>query len=182
MFEYATNLVKNVDNIKVHFMDVVSGTNANCFDDTFSEMLYFYDKLLEAKNPASEELSLYRMRFNIKRSKVVDGYVKIAEKEGSNLYNYLCRNKSILGLDFIKYFNFFLLNELELVSILERVRDSENNINPDREYFLCTAHRSKGLEWSWVKIAQDDWKLCSDDEVNLLYVACTRAKINLNMK
>lgn len=179
MFEYAVNLIKNVDNIKVHFMDVVSGTNANCFDETFAEMLYFYDQLLQSKDPMSDELQIYRMRFNIKRSKQVDGYVKIAEKEGSSLYRYLCRNQNILGLDFQKYFNFFLLNELELVDVLEKVRASENNSNPDNEYFLCTAHRSKGLEWSWVKIANDAWKMNSEEEANLLYVACTRAKHRL---
>ena len=71
------------------------------------------------------------------------------------------------------------MNEFDLIDVLERLRGSEDNDNPEKEYYLVTAHRSKGLEWSWVKIAQDDWKLSTDDEVNLLYVACTRAKNKL---
>lgn len=179
MFEYAVNLIKNNDNCKVHFMDVVNGNNADCFEETFAEMLYFYDQLLEAKDSNSDMLAIYRDSFKIKRSKTIDNYINIAKKEGSDLYRYLCRNKNILSLDLIKFFNFFLMNEFDLIDVLERLRGSEDNDNPEKEYYLVTAHRSKGLEWSWVKIAQDDWKLSTDDEVNLLYVACTRAKNKL---
>jgi hypothetical protein len=70
----------------------------------------------------------------------------------------------------------------------------------DKVAILCTAHRSKGLEWENVEIANDfleiqeieknlpEYKeLTKDDqeyqsfieEINLLYVACTRAKSNL---
>lgn len=180
MFEYAVELVKNADNIKVHFMDIVNGQKGECFDETFSEMLYFYNKLLEAKNPYSETLQIYRSRFNIKRSKNIDGYVNIAKKENSDLYKYLCYNKSVLSLDLAKFFNFFLINEKEIVDVLEKVRGSEDNTNPNKEYYLCTAHASKGREWSWVKIANDDWRLTPDDEINLLYVACTRARNKLD--
>lgn len=179
MFEYAVNLIKNTDNARVHFMDVINGGNADCFDETFSEMLYFYDQLLEAKDSNSELLKIYRQRFNIKRSKNIDGYVNIAKKENSNLYSYLCRNKSILSLDLVKFFNFFLMNECDILNVLEKVRGSEDNVNPEKEYYLCTAHASKGREWSWCKIAEDNWRLTPSDEINLLYVACTRAKHKL---
>lgn len=54
---------------------------------------------------------------------------------------------------------------------------------------ISTAHRSKGLEWPFVVLADDfadlfkeDLKLSTDsigDELNLLYVACTRAQKTL---
>ncbi|WP_297502210.1 UvrD-helicase domain-containing protein [Ferrovum sp.] len=48
---------------------------------------------------------------------------------------------------------------------------------------LTTAHKSKGLEFDHVSIADDFHLLCEDDidrqEANLLYVAVTRAKKNL---
>ena len=180
MFEYAVNLMKELDNIKVHFMDVVNGTNSDCFDEAFSEMLYFYDQLLSSKKGCEEELEIYRSKFRIKRSKNVDAYVNIAKKEGAEFYQYLVRNADILSLDFRKYFDFFILNSQELISVLERLKKSEDCENPDKEYTLITAHRSKGLEWSWVKIADGDkWSMTSDDEANLLYVACTRAKNKL---
>lgn len=180
MFEYAVNLMKELDNIKVHFMDVVNGNNSDCFEEAFSEMLYFYDQLLASKDGCEDILQIYRSKFKIRRSKSVDGYVNIASKEGFRLYNYLIRNSNILSLDFKKFFDFFLMNTNDLIDVLERLKQSEDCENPDKEYTLITAHRSKGLEWSWVKIADGDrWSMSSVDEANLLYVACTRAKHKL---
>lgn len=180
MFTYAVNLMKELDNIKVHFMDVVNGTNSDCFEEAFSEMLYFYDQLLISKPDSKETSEIYRSKFKIRRSKNVDMYINIAKKEGAELYPYLVRNSNILGLDFKKYFDFFILNSHELIDVLERLKKSEDCENPEREYTLITAHRSKGLEWSWVKIADGDkWSMNTIDEANLLYVACTRAKNKL---
>jgi len=182
MFEYAVNLIKQTDNIKVKFMDIVGGGNTGGFDETFADMLYFYDKLLESIPSKSDELLEFRHKFDIKYSKNVNSYVKIAEKEGCGLYAYLCRAKSVLSLDMVRFFNFFLLNEKELVHILEKVRNSEECENPDKTYVLITAHASKGREWSHVKIAEDVWTLNSDEECNLLYVATTRAKHSLDAR
>lgn len=180
MFTYAVNLMKELDNVKVHFMDVVNGTNSDCFEDAFSEMIYFYDQLLMTKPNSEETSTIYRSKFKIKRSKNVDSYINIAKKEGYELYPYLVRNSNILSLDFKKFFDFFILNAHELIDVLERLKKSEDCENPEREYTLITAHRSKGLEWSWVKIADGDkWSMSTTDEANLLYVACTRAKHKL---
>ncbi len=57
---------------------------------------------------------------------------------------------------------------------------------------FCTAHKSKGLEWTRVKLANDFPRLTDDtgllpprripeEEVNLLYVAVTRAKEDLEV-
>jgi len=177
LFEYAVNLINNLENVKVKFMDVVNGNNSDSFEDAFSEMLYFYYKLLESKN--IDKANEFKSKFRFEYSKTIDTFIKIAEKQNTNFYNYLCRNKIILPLDLCKFFNFFLLNEMQIIDVLEKVRASEDNLNADREFYLVTSHRSKGLEWSWVKIADDEWSLKSDDEVNLLYVACTRAKHKL---
>ena len=45
---------------------------------------------------------------------------------------------------------------------------------------MCTAHRAKGSEWPYVIIAADNWNIQNEDEINLLYVACTRAKYKLD--
>lgn len=98
------------------------------------------------------------------------------------LYHYLYRNKSILPLDFAKYFNFFLLNELDIIEVLNKVKLSEECENPDKTYTLITSHRAKGLEWDNVKIAPDQWSLKTDSECNLCYVAVTRARYKLDAK
>lgn len=174
LFEYAVNLINNADNIRVKFIDVVNGNKVGDFDSVFSEMLYFYDKLLESSK--CECLDEFRVKFRIVPNKIVNEYVKIAEKEGLPLYRYLYQNKQVLSLDMLRLFNFYLLNERNIVEVLEKVRNSEECENPDKTYTLLTAHSSKGLEFDHVKIADDAWKMNTSDEKSLCYVAVTRAK------
>lgn len=70
----------------------------------------------------------------------------------------------------------------ELINRLEQVNTSSK---PD--IILTTAHKSKGLEYDNVVIA-DDFRFGKENvldmpeqEINLLYVACTRAKKNLQL-
>lgn len=56
------------------------------------------------------------------------------------------------------------------------------------DYVISTAHKAKGLEWNRVHLEDDyQFKLSSldhkisDEELRLLYVACTRAKMSLNI-
>lgn len=70
----------------------------------------------------------------------------------------------------------------EMLVNLQQVNTSKN---PD--VILTTAHKSKGLEWDHVIIA-DDFKFgkespldMPEQEINLLYVACTRAKTTLEV-
>lgn len=56
------------------------------------------------------------------------------------------------------------------------------------DYVISTAHKAKGLEWNRVHL-EDDYQFkinglehkISDEELRLLYVACTRAKSSLNI-
>ena len=56
------------------------------------------------------------------------------------------------------------------------------------DYVISTAHKAKGLEWNRVhleddyqfKLSQLDYKI-TPEELRLLYVACTRAKLSLNI-
>lgn len=70
----------------------------------------------------------------------------------------------------------------EMIENLKKV-----NTSSKYDVVLTTAHKSKGLEWDHVIIA-NDFKLGKDDplsmpeqEQNLLYVACTRAKLTLEL-
>ncbi|WP_019520301.1 UvrD-helicase domain-containing protein [Faucicola boevrei] len=56
------------------------------------------------------------------------------------------------------------------------------------DYIISTAHKAKGLEWGRVQIDDDFYYdvnnqivKISPEELRLLYVACTRAKLNLDM-
>jgi len=68
-----------------------------------------------------------------------------------------------------------------------------NEVSKERnaEVILTTGHKSKGLEWDNVYISKDfSESICKarlgetehiDDEFNLIYVACTRARKKLNI-
>lgn len=173
LFEYAVNLISESDNIKVHFMDVGNNGNADSFEECFNDMLYFYYRLLESYDKQTAED--FKNEFGFRTCKITDNYIKIANKEKQGLYQYLCRNSAILPLDYQKYFKFFVANEIDIIDVIKKVQRSEDCENPNKEYFLSTAHRYKGLEAEHVKIAPDDWSLKTEAEANLCYVACTRA-------
>jgi len=172
LMEKAIQLCQNKRN-KVKFMDVVNGEDAIGFDNIFSEMLYLFDQMLEAKN--SRFLSEFRCKFNIRYSKNIEKYKNIAKKENVNFYNFITRNKGILSLDLAKYLRLFVDNENNIVEILENVRNSEELTEYDMLYELSTVHGYKGKEASWVAICDDKWSLSSAEEVHICYVACSRA-------
>ncbi|MBX9839257.1 MAG: ATP-binding domain-containing protein [Silvanigrellaceae bacterium] len=62
----------------------------------------------------------------------------------------------------------------DILSLLEKFEASLTKEN-ECDVILCTAHKSKGLEWEQVKIGED-YNFKEEDELNLIYVACTRAK------
>lgn len=62
------------------------------------------------------------------------------------------------------------------------INDIKNNVSKTPDVIFTTAHKSKGLEFSNVVLMDDFTELgdkCSDEEVNLIYVAMTRAMDNL---
>lgn len=79
-----------------------------------------------------------------------------------------------------------LANDLgaETPEVADKLRDMNSNSQRDCDIVLSTAHKSKGLEWSSVILADDfckwrpddfSWADVSQEEINILYVAMTRA-------
>ena len=182
MLSKAIDIVSKEDNVKVHFMDMINGGDSNSFDETFNEMLQFTKVLLKDSYGKSNICKEFDKKFPVKvTSKVLKSYMKISEKEDhSSFYEYVAENVASLPLDYIRYFTIFRMLGPDIVTVLEKVRNTELATEFDKEYVLCTAHRAKGLEWEYVIIAPDAWKLDNLDEINLIYVACTRAMRKLD--
>jgi len=75
--------------------------------------------------------------------------------------------------------------------LLRWMEKALNTDDRDADVRFSTAHRAKGLEWNQVKISSDFrmpatdpktglFKLPPEEEVRLLYVACTRAQVKLD--
>ena len=69
--------------------------------------------------------------------------------------------------------------------VIDAVKRCETNKRPN--ILITTAHKSKGLEWNKVRLA-DDFRVVNSEgltrdqqEVNLLYVAVTRAKVDIDV-
>lgn len=63
-----------------------------------------------------------------------------------------------------------------ILAALERMPAEE-----DADLVISTAHKSKGREWDNVQLADDFPAEPADEEMRLLYVACTRAKLRLDI-
>lgn len=180
MLNYASDLLKSDENIKVNFMSTNGGSSSDGFDNCFNDMLYFYHKLLECTN--IEESIKFKNTFKFKFCNIVNDYNNMAIKSNLDLYRYLSNNKSVLELDYKKYFEFFNINKKNIVDIVNKIKQSEENNNPDKTYHLSTVHRYKGLETEHVIIADDEWSFGNKAEQNLIYIALTRNTRKLNAK
>ena len=184
MLEEAIEIVtSDEDKIKVHFMDIINGGEADSFEKTFSEMLQFTKVLLEDCYGDKSKIYIeFNKKFPVKvTSKMIKAYKRIATEENyPSLYDYLVENHDSLPLEYLRYWAIFRMLAYDIVDVFEKVRKAELITDFEKEYTLCTAHRAKGLEWEYVVIAPDAWKIGNLDEINLLYVACTRAMRKLD--
>ena len=78
-----------------------------------------------------------------------------------------------------------LIKEHDVDSLISSLKEVDSNSEKNADIVLSTAHKSKGREWGSVELA-DDFRTpksngFSDEEVNLLYVAATRAKNKLDI-
>ncbi|HIF9233434.1 TPA: UvrD-helicase domain-containing protein [Photobacterium damselae] len=78
-----------------------------------------------------------------------------------------------------------LAENYDLTVLIKHLYDADKVREDQADITLSTAHKSKGREWNNVLLADDframNHKLHSDEEVNLLYVAVTRAIKNLDV-
>ena len=186
MLETAIRIViSSKEKIKMHFMDMISGSETNGFDETFTEMLEFTKLMLdECYGNNSIAYLEFNSKFPIKsktKNKTLQNYIKISKDEFySSLYEYLLNNESILSLEYMRYWSIFKMLGKNITKVLDRVRKAELATEYTKEYTLCTAHRAKGSEWEYVVVSPDKWDIENTDENNLLYVACTRAMRKLD--
>lgn len=162
--------------VKVSFMDCVGGKATNSFDKTFESMLYLFRNLL---HPVNREK--FDQHFKTpKRCSSIDFLIKLAEKADVPLGTYMIEHKDTLPPEVLRMLNLYVVINYDLVNILNKLKSLESTKNPTDEYYLCTAHRSKGREWENVIIAPDKWSFKDPNEANLIYVACTRATKTLD--
>ena len=118
-------------------------------------------------------------------------HVKIKEKRNLKLNDAL-KMLSIDDPDLKKAYTLYEQYGDEILRLIEKLIKAENEPYPDVTYTLITAHRAKGLEWDSVIIGPDEkWSLCNEDgskiakyydELNLHYVALTRARYKLDAR
>ncbi|PAF46332.1 hypothetical protein BKH46_08065 [Helicobacter sp. 12S02634-8] len=151
---------------KIHFIGGVKGYG---FDDLIDLMLVL------SKNPELKrniKNPFYKKAFVDSESLM--GYIK--ESKDSEI-----RGKLILLFKLLK-------DEINPFELIKNIKDSPKK---DADFIITSAHKSKGLEWEHVLLYDDffdvadslekEEKLVDAEELNLLYVAITRAKESLEM-
>ncbi|WP_199718840.1 3'-5' exonuclease [Petrotoga sp. HWH.PT.55.6.1] len=163
LFDYAVDELEKNPNVKFHF---VGGFNSYNFQD-----------LIDIQN-----LILQR------RDLIYDKFLKNFESF-SKLTEYADKANEVdlkSKIEIVE--NYIDKNISKLVTELE----SRNTSQQDATVILTTGHKSKGLEWNRVKILDDfanlrrlleeNRKILKKEEINLIYVAITRAKERLEIE
>lgn len=149
-----------------------------CFE-TGQKKLYFVGGI-ESYN-FSDLVDLVKLRYSEDKSTIRNNFFKLFKDideltdyaKSANENEILSKIKVSMSVPKISY---------ELKAIKDRTVKKEQ----DADLILTTAHKSKGLEWDSVTILKGFIDLTKDDveqeEINLLYVAITRAKKRLNSR
>ncbi len=96
--------------------------------------------------------------------------------ENSNHYH-LCK-------DIILKFEYAFINQRQLIEWYDYVREikTEDVLNVDKNVIIIsTMHKSKGKEFDHVYLLLDKYSLDNPGSKRLFYVACSRAKLNLQI-
>jgi superfamily I DNA/RNA helicase len=163
LFDYAVDEMEKNPSVKFHF---VGGINSYNFQD-----------LIDIQNLILQRRELIYDKF----LKNFESFSKLAE------YAYEANEIDLeTKIEIVK--NHINKNISKLVTELE----SRNTSQQDATVILTTGHKSKGLEWSRVKILDDfanlrrmleeKRKTLKKEEINLIYVAITRAKEELEIE
>ena len=179
MFMFAVTLLKKGGNVKVNFINSANNGNKGTFDTEYKDMIYFFHQLLLAQRRFREANKLKELFKVPTKSKLVDNLLKLCKESGSNFFDY-CNTTSLLSFDLERYFMVYKAEMDDIIGILSLIKKSETNKKPDRVFNLATVHRYKGLESDLVILAPDKWRIKNKEDINLMYVACTRAKRHLD--
>ena len=134
--------------------------------------------------------SLFELRFfseMLKRS--VDKSGLIYDRVWENTVRQFCADFAtnphyMVCLSVLRKFHEAYPENKLLVDWWEYIREirMQDVITPEREaLIISTMHKSKGKEFDHVWLLSEEWDYGSDEQLRLLYVACSRAKTSLQL-
>lgn len=159
---------------------VISRTNAGVIRNIFEFSERYKDKVIGASCDLKEIEKFVFSYIELKKGKRVEHPLLFAFDKIEELEKYCEENTEDMEITgMVKLIEKF--GDKALLSAIKRCEDTKH---PD---IMCTtAHKSKGLEWDNVLISNDffykveEGQIAIDnEELNLVYVACTRAKKDL---
>lgn len=180
-YEIIEDYIGEVDRSKA--FAVISRTNANLFISAISAYEkqmkihfvggfdgYNFKKLLDIEN-----------LYNGNNNNIKDSYIRTFDSfdDYCSVATYTNDKEMLYHVKVVEKYN----GKLE--SIIKGIKSSSTSIN-QADIILSTAHKSKGLEFEQVILSNDypsfinkdgtfDYKQMREDEINILYVAATRA-------
>ncbi|HEC1725025.1 TPA: ATP-dependent helicase [Campylobacter coli] len=177
------------ENVKNEAKAIVCRTNAKLFDiavENLDKKLFFvgginsysFDELLDIQN------LLFKKHEYIKNQFIA----KFADLK--ELLEYINETKEVDLKQ--KIFVLFKYVHSDIIKLIKAIEKSSVKKQEQADLILSTGHKSKGLEWNNVEIIDDflnikqeleerDQITIAKEELNLLYVAITRAKHSLSI-
>lgn len=201
ILEYAINLVSSCkEHVHINYMNSdgnLSNSRNMCksqnLRETQKDALYFFLTMLLDDGRIDDANKLCALfedaDFKIKWTPMfepITNMQKDYEKDNGTkptLARCMVILKGSIDAELSRFHNIYDRCGSELVNTFQKLIEAEN-MPASKNVLLCTAHKSKGLEWDYVEIA-DDYTLVDDQgkktmnfqqEMNLLYVACTRGR------
>lgn len=161
---------------------VISRTNATVIRNIFEYSDRYPTKAIAASCDLQEIQKFVYAYLDLCAGKRVEHQLLFPFNNSADLLEYCDENPEDMEITgMVK-----MIEKFGAKTLIAAVKRCENVRNPD--IVVTTAHKSKGLEWDNVVICDDfffdetDGDITiSSEELNLLYVACTRAKKNIDI-
>ena len=175
MFMFAVSLLKEMKDIKVNFLSPANPDKEADFDKMYYDMLYFFAELLKSEGRLQDYNDMHCMFNIVKKYAPVDNLLPLAKAKNMSLYEY-CKVCGTTSPELDRYFMVYNADHRDVIDTLQSFNINESKKTQSITFTLSTVHRYKGLESDYVIIGPDHWVLNTEEDINIMYVACTRSR------
>ena len=198
MISYAIDKIKNNSNINLRFL----GSSFKSFKALMRGTLPWLAAMLESSGHLAvkrEFLKAFKDDYTNDKSinYLIQEFSDEAKAKNEPLHKYILdmkleENNKDVDLEIYKCAHLYrVLSKSDsrpalIIESLEHLRDamskSKSKKRTNDDIVLSTAHAAKGLEFDYVILAPDIWRLEREEDLNIVYVAVSRARIFCDIK
>lgn len=193
MISYAIDKIKDNSNINLRFL----GSSFKSFKTLMRGTLPWLAAMLESSGHSSVKRDFLKaFKDDYTNDKSITYLIKEfndeAKSKNEPLHKYILdmkleENNKDVDLEIYKCAQLYRVlskndsRPAQIIDSLKHLRDamskSKSSKRTNDDIVLSTAHAAKGLEFDYVILAPDIWRLDKEEDLNIVYVAVSRARI-----